>query len=522
MRLAWSRPSGIAVEDAERIGTAAPEWVTDVVSAYDTVQIEFDADRSDARTVEAWIATLLAADAADATDTNDAADAAGPDVGSPDPAVPPRAPRTVPIPVRYDGPDLADVANAAGLTVAEAIDLHAGADYRVRALGFAPGFPFLVGLPEALRTPRLARPRARVPAHSVAIANDQAGLYPLASPGGWRLLGRARVAVYDPHRPDPFLLRPGDRVRFEPADGGPPPEPDPLELLPEAPERPAFEVERAGLADLVLDAGRFRVGRFGLARSGPLDPPSFRRANRLLAQDPDAPALEMTVRGPVLRARRDLEVAFAGGGVRPWLDGTPLPTYTVVRVPRGARLSFLPAPTGARGYLAVAGGFEAHRFLGSASVDLRARVGRPLAEGDLLGVARDHRARVGFALPPPRLGPWRELRGPKPVRIVPGPHPDADAWSGLRAVTFTVAHGDRTGVRLDGPTLPGGEGRSEPTVLGGVQVPPDGRPIVLLADRGSIGGYRTPARVVQADLPVVAQARPGERLRFVAATGAER
>jgi KipI family sensor histidine kinase inhibitor len=123
------------------------------------------------------------------------------------------------IPVLYGGeagPDLGDVAACAGLTQEQAIGLHSSQLYHVYMLGFAPGFAYLGDLPEVLRLPRRATPRARVPAGSVAIASDMTGVYPLESPGGWHLIGTAPVTLWDLSRMDEPLLKPGDRVRFKP------------------------------------------------------------------------------------------------------------------------------------------------------------------------------------------------------------------------------------------------------------------------------------------------------------------
>jgi KipI family sensor histidine kinase inhibitor len=128
-------------------------------------------------------------------------------------------PRTVEAPVRYggeDGPDLEDVARLHGISPEEVVAIHSSVDYLVYFLGFSPGFPYLGGLPETIATPRLARPRRLVPAGSVAIGGGQTGIYPIASPGGWRIIGRTSLELFRPDREPPALLAMGDRVRFVP------------------------------------------------------------------------------------------------------------------------------------------------------------------------------------------------------------------------------------------------------------------------------------------------------------------
>ena len=132
-------------------------------------------------------------------------------------AAPPPTPRTIEVPVRYGGEygqDLAGVARATGLSTDQVIALHCAGDYRVLMIGFAPGFPYIGGLPAPLRLPRRAVPRTRVPAGSVAIAEAMVGIYPQASPGGWHLIGHAALRLFDPHAEPPALFRPGDKVRF--------------------------------------------------------------------------------------------------------------------------------------------------------------------------------------------------------------------------------------------------------------------------------------------------------------------
>ena len=132
-----------------------------------------------------------------------------------------RAAKVVTIPVCYDiefGPDLQEVANRAKIPTLEVIQLHTSAKYHVHFLGFTPGFAYLGGLPETLHAPRLATPRMHVPAGSVAVAGGQAGIYPVDSPGGWRLIGRTPIRIFDPGAAQPTRLNPGDLVEFSAID----------------------------------------------------------------------------------------------------------------------------------------------------------------------------------------------------------------------------------------------------------------------------------------------------------------
>ncbi len=125
-------------------------------------------------------------------------------------------PRVVEIPVHYDGPDLDELAALHGMTPGRVIELHSSAEYIVYFVGFVPGFAYLGGLPEELATPRLQTPRKRVPKGSVAIGGSHTGVYPFETPGGWRLIGRTPLEIFDPHSAELSRLRIGDQVRFVP------------------------------------------------------------------------------------------------------------------------------------------------------------------------------------------------------------------------------------------------------------------------------------------------------------------
>jgi KipI family sensor histidine kinase inhibitor len=132
------------------------------------------------------------------------------------PATPRPAPRVHELAIRYDGPDLAEVATRAGVSVEEAVRRHAAGGYVVAFLGFAPGFPYLTGLDPVLATPRHETPRQGVGAGAVGIADDVTGIYPADSPGGWQIIGHVTATLFDPRRDPPALLAPGDRLRFLP------------------------------------------------------------------------------------------------------------------------------------------------------------------------------------------------------------------------------------------------------------------------------------------------------------------
>jgi KipI family sensor histidine kinase inhibitor len=188
---------------ARAIAAQRPAWARDVVPAYSSLAVFVDVDalpesNDPLAEAERQLRTLLQHAGADAI---------------------PADARCIDIPVRYGGehgPDLQRVADHAGLSTTDVIARHAVAEYTVAMLGFAPGFPYLLGLDAALATPRLATPRTRVPAGSVAIGGAQTGLYPQPSPGGWNLIGRTDRVLFDPRRDPPALLAPGDRVRFVP------------------------------------------------------------------------------------------------------------------------------------------------------------------------------------------------------------------------------------------------------------------------------------------------------------------
>lgn len=193
-----------AVELYGRLRQDAPEWVVELVPAACTVLLVFDRERSGRTRAAAWLADAAAAAAAAAAD----------DVNALSQALTRRSIEPMQIRLRYDGPDLTEVAQTLGVDTDEVIRLHTEQIWTSAFIGFAPGFAYLVGEHVQLAVPRRATPRAVVPAGSVALAAGYCGIYPRASPGGWHLIGTADALLWDAAATPPALLAPGTRVRF--------------------------------------------------------------------------------------------------------------------------------------------------------------------------------------------------------------------------------------------------------------------------------------------------------------------
>ncbi|MFD4273205.1 biotin-dependent carboxyltransferase family protein [Streptomyces cyaneofuscatus] len=278
-----------------------------------------------------------------------------------------------------------------------------------------------------------------------------------------------------------------------------------------------LHVVRAGALTTVQDAGRPGWAHLGVGRAGALDAPAARLANRLLGNPPGAALLETTVTGCAVRPDRTVVAVVGGAGSRVTVDGHPVAWGAPVRVPAGAVLDVGPALDGVRGYLAFAGGLEPEPVLGSRSADLLSGLGpAPLSDGDTLPLGAEPAAG-----PPQGPTPWPGAPAELVLPLHLGPR---HAWftaAALRTLTTAVyrvsPHSNRIGLRTEGPALErarDGELPSEGMVLGAVQVPPDGRPVVFLNDHPTTGGYPVVGVVPETALAGAAQAVPGTRLRF--------
>ncbi|MBS0167962.1 MAG: biotin-dependent carboxyltransferase [Nitrospira sp.] len=284
-----------------------------------------------------------------------------------------------------------------------------------------------------------------------------------------------------------------------------------------------IHVLKSGWLTTVQDLGRYGYQHYGVSVSGAMDSFSTIVANRLVGNPDQAAVLECTLKGPELRFERDTVIAITGADLSPTIDGHNVPMWECILIPLGSRLHFGIPRAGARAYLAVAGGIDVPLVLGSRSTHCASETGglqgRPLKQGDILRGGKLGpviNQRIGTRLPDP-LRPHYARSAT--LRIIPGPQQNFfgnKPFTTLTEPPYTVApQSNRMGYRLTGPKI--AQKRTAPyisdgTTIGALQVPPDGQPILLMADRQTTGGYPVIAVVISADLPRAAQLAPGDSI----------
>ncbi|WP_081770430.1 carboxyltransferase domain-containing protein [Brevibacterium sp. VCM10] len=463
--------------------------------------------------------------------------------------------REVTIDVRYDGDDLAEVADLLSVSPAEVINRHQAATWQVAFAGFAPGFGYLAGDDELFDVPRRSSPRTRVPVGSVALAGEFTGVYPRSSPGGWQLIGRTDAKLWDLDRQPPALFVPGTIVKFAEAgreivevagssarsgasgfSGSPGAEGAASDSAVDSAADSAsdsaaaashsFEVLRPGLQLLIQDLGRPGFASMGVSAAGAADRSALTAANRLVGNAESAAGLESFGGGVLLRS--------AGDGVAAVTGATGTITVTAadgtVLTPRlgeafaladGDELELGPAERGVRRYLAIRGGIDVDTALGSSSADTLAGLGPAAVDkGTTVGV---HDPRTAPNLVDPNPTQPRDLPQPGEtvmLSVTRGPREDWFTEAGVETLLsqeWTVTHeSDRVGLRLSGEVplerARTGELPSEGAVTGALQVPPNGQPVLFGPDHPLTGGYPIIASVDDVDL--AAQLPPGVKLRF--------
>ena len=283
-----------------------------------------------------------------------------------------------------------------------------------------------------------------------------------------------------------------------------------------------FLVIEPGPFSTVQDRGRWGYQQMGLPVSGALDSMAFQTANLLVGNPENAAAIEFTVVGPQLAVMQEVDIAVAGADMQMKLNYKPVENWRTIRVKPGDLLTFQSVKTGCRAYLAVTGGIDVPEVMGSRSTFTGAKLGgyrgRPLRKGDIL------ESGPGRLLARPRTVPEAHIPAYSDrvmLRAIPGPQDDffQEGLETLFGSEYTVSgKADRMGYRLEGPAVVQKEGApqsiiSEPTMPGGIQVPADHQPIVLLVEQ-TVGGYTKIATVISTDITRIAQATPGDTFRF--------
>lgn len=302
---------------------------------------------------------------------------------------------------------------------------------------------------------------------------------------------------------------------------------------------------KPGFQTTVQDRGRYQYQKMGISVGGAMDLFALRAANALLGNEEDDPVLELTLQGAVIQFKQDTWISICGADLQPEMEGVSVPMWRPVAVKAGKTLYFHRAIMGCHAYLAVSNGFQVKRVMGSASTNLSTGIGgyhgRRLQKGDELYFDRmkpsarrqwdalqcknnfDFPFAVASYLISPYLLP--QYRDEPTIRFIPGHEMEWFTSASHKALLETayqvLPQSNRMGYRLKGAPLireQSQEMLSEAVTAGTVQVPPDGQPIVLMADRQTTGGYPRIAQIAQVDLPVLAQVPPGKRIRFAMIT----
>ncbi|MET4146859.1 MULTISPECIES: 5-oxoprolinase/urea amidolyase family protein [unclassified Arthrobacter] len=439
----------------------------------------------------------------------------------------------------YDGEDLAEVGRFTGLGTDRVIETHTGQVWTVAFSGFAPGFGYMLGQNQLLEVPRRSSPRTAVPAGSVALAGNYSAVYPRKSPGGWQLIGRTGARMWDLNRAEPALASPGHRVQFRAvrdvvtmAE-----EPGASATVPASPQEVAsgLRIVSPGLQSLIQDLGRYGHSSLGVSAAGALDRASLRRANRLVGNGPSAAAIETVAGGLRIQAVGDQVLAVAGAtsaltvdppsdaesGADSEAQARPrtVPVATPFALLDGEILTLGAPASGFRSYVAIRGGVDAAPVLGSRSTDTMSGIGpAPLAAGQLIAAGDVTESGV---VGTPELQPDFPGEGVTVLDIVPGPRADWFDEAGLESLCgqdwVVKPQSNRVGMRLDGTPLQRsrpGELPSEGTVAGAIQVPPEGLPVLFLADHPITGGYPVIGVVVDHQLDLAGQVPIGGSIRF--------
>ncbi len=454
--------------------------------------------------------------------------------------------RLVEIPVCYCdeefAPDLKNVAEYTGLSADEVVFLHHSKEYLIYMLGFLPGFPYLGGMDERLEVPRLETPRLKIPEGSVAIGGKQTGVYPSDSPGGWRIIGRTPLKVFDAERTPSCLYEAGDKIRFVPitrsefdaiaeSHAGKNALKDSGVLASKTAFRryvctSGIKVLEGGMCTTVQDKGRSGFQYLGIGQSGVMDYESYQLGNKILGNKENAACLEATVLGPSIKFILPCEFVITGGACNAMIDDKPVSMNRKYMAQAGSILKCGFITKGLRSYICFKGGILVPEIFGSRATNLKSRMGgyfgRKLQSEDQIAIGDFIEPDAVYAV----TESVEESTNRKSEEVLILECTRGSQFSDFsdkvikkfQSAIFTVSpESDRMGIRFSGESLDCGKTDiiSDAIPFGAVQITSKGLPIVMAADRQTTGGYAKIAAVTRHSMCLLSQAIPGTKVRFV-------
>ena len=427
-------------------------------------------------------------------------------------------------PVCYDeefGYDLEFIAAENNLLKEEIITIHQQKEYRVYMMGFLPGFAYMGEVDDIIATPRKQTPRAIVEEGSVGIAGKQTGIYPLSSPGGWQIIGRTPLCLFNIQKQDPFLFKTGDRVKFYSIPK------EEFNLIKEQQKKiPSIDQKENAAGAVVIkprifstiqDGGRFGFQSYGVPVSGAMDTQAFDIANGLAGNIKNAAAIECTMGGLMIQFKKNAAIAVTGGGAA-FVNHQKIKMYQPLGVAKNDVLEIKYNNDGMRTYIAVSGGFAAPFVMNSRSCYARAGIGNSLKKEETVAFKNTAPVSTKQMLPGLHIPVYI---GNCVIRIIDGPENDwmtTESVQQLFIQNFILTNQcDRMGYRLQSDPLTlenNNELLSTAVTKGTIQLTPGGQLIILMSDCQTTGGYPRVAQIAAVDLSVIAQLKPGDIIQF--------
>jgi KipI family sensor histidine kinase inhibitor len=433
--------------------------------------------------------------------------------------------KMVSIPVCYDdafGVDLDYISKAKGIAKRDVIQIHQQKEYTVYMMGFLPGFAYMGEVEDSIATARKPTPINLVEEGSVGIAGKQTGIYPLPSPGGWQIIGRTPLCLFDLQKTNPFLLNPGDSVRFYEISLATyyliKKDRPPFHFINSEQDNDDALVLKPGVLSSIQDEGRVGYRAYGVPESGAMDLVSHCIANALVGNTRNAATIECTLGGLRLKFNATTVIAIAGGGSA-FINGQAIKYYQPLLVLKNDVLEIIYNQNGTRTYIAVRGGVGATEVMKSKSVCPLAGIGAPLQKEGRLTFEKL------FTLPSKTITatmPIPNYPTSTVVRVMPGAEKfrmTTESIQRFYSQPFTLSpRFDRMGYHLQGLELQlkdDSELLSTAVNKGTIQLTPNGKIIILMNDCQTTGGYPRIAQVAAVDLSLIAQLKPGDTIRFV-------